>query len=853
MKKNKKKLKNIKEKKTLNFFLRLSSKKLFRRLNKIFNKNRKLILIVLIFIISLLFVIFFFKINSLIKETLILNLEPQTIVLRAKNKDNVRIDFNISLTQSIMCRSSCYYAFKDLSANKIIEDGFMQFKTSGKKSKEYFLKINESGAGKKIYLLEISCYNNNSTFCSSERSFRYKPSTIIIDYELSPEENFSRNQIIENVENLKSELDYVDSQCQKSFFVSKELLSVISNQSVEHKTISDSSFILEKNYNELLEKISELNNSWTNEDYLEAYDKFSKVEKIIRFLKEYSSNLSELNTKTLNAINDIAKKLNKIQEKQERINKAYAFFQMTNGNESKEIKELFSKTIDNIFYFKNGFYPSLDGLAKNVSEIEKRISELLDDYYKKSYDLNKKMYAHLILVNFTLSEFSKTDFVFNFSVEINDSESIQKLCNETLLLNSLLENHNKNSDELLSSNYSHLKNSSLFLRNSEILRNKLKVEAYRKTKEKFLELNLSFEFNELNLSENQSEFNFSDEMENMSVDELIVLTKINFSEKFYENLRFCSMIKNLEIKELPRINFLLDEKNITFENYTRRINFDLKENQKKCCFNNNCECCYYGSCNKKYPVIFVHGHLAYEGNSPESSVNSFSRIQMALIKYCYIPFNFDFKPYSGEENFDGFNLVPSIKASYYFISYYDFGTRIVSVMKHESIENYAIRLKEIIEEVNLETGAEKVVIIAHSMGGLVSREYLMLFGEESVDKLITIASPHNGITGRTLYFCKLIGSEKECADMSKDSIFMKRLNSYKPKIKIYNIIGSGCFLDDKDSDGVVYVEDAKLGYGEEYVIKGNCTDVFKTDLHSRLLNPGEYPETFNLILKILEN
>jgi len=234
-------------------------------------------------------------------------------------------------------------------------------------------------------------------------------------------------------------------------------------------------------------------------------------------------------------------------------------------------------------------------------------------------------------------------------------------------------------------------------------------------------------------------------------------------------------------------------------------------------------------------------------------MNSFSRIQRALIEYDYIPFNFDLKTYYKNENFDGLNIVPTTRASYYFITYYDVGTRIVSVMKHESIENYAIRLKETIDEVKLKTGADKVVIIAHSMGGLVSREYLMLFGESSVDKLITIASPHKGISGRTLYFCKLIGSEKECDEMSKESIFMKRLNSYRPNINIYNIIGSGCLVDNKDSDGVVYLEDAKLGYGEEYVIKGNCTDVFKTDLHSKLLNPEEYYETFNLILEILKN
>ncbi|MGB9748539.1 MAG: alpha/beta fold hydrolase [Candidatus Woesearchaeota archaeon] len=854
-KKEKRRLKSKEEKEFENKRSKFLRKSLFQGLNKIFNKkNRRLVLIFLIIIAAALLFAAFFKINSLIKETLIVNLEPQTLFMSSKNKDSVKISFNVSLTQSLLCRSSCYYSFIDLSKNEMIDEGYIYFKTSGRKSKNYFLKINESGIGKKIYLLEMKCYNDNSTFCSSERSFRYKTSTIVINYELSPKENLSKNRIFEDIENFKSGLYSADFECQKNIFVSKELLSIVPNESFEYKKISESVFVLEQNYEQLLEKISELNHLWASEDYIGAYDKFSKAETIVNFLKDYSSNISEFNMKTLNTLNSVSKKLKTLQEEQKTINNAFKFFQMTDKNKSAECGELFSKTIDHIFYFKNGFYLSLDDFAENVSRIENNISNILKEYHEKSYALNKKLYLDLILANFTLSEFSETNISFNSSFKLNDSESVYALCNETFLLNSMLENRNKKSEDILSSNYSYLKNSSMFLRNAEILKNKSEIEAYKKAKKKFLELNISFEFDEMeNLSENQAEFNFSGEMENVSFEELKMISKINFSKGFYENLDFCSMIENVEIKELPTINFILEEKNISFENYTKKAYIDLKENPPRCCFNNSCECCYYNSCNKKYPIIFVHGHLAYEGNSPESSMNSFSRIQMALIKYGYVPFNFDFKSYSQEENFDGFKLTPTIRVSYYFISYYDVGTRIVSVMKQESIENYAIRLKEIIDEAKGETGADKVVIIAHSMGGLVSREYLMLFGDDSVDKLVTIATPHKGISSRTLYFCKLIGSEKECEDMSRDSIFMKRLNSYKPKIKIYNIFGSGCFLDNKDSDGVVYLEDAKLGYGQEYAIKGNCTDVFKTDLHSRLLDPEEYPETFNLILKILED
>jgi len=44
------------------------------------------------------------------------------------------------------------------------------------------------------------------------------------------------------------------------------------------------------------------------------------------------------------------------------------------------------------------------------------------------------------------------------------------------------------------------------------------------------------------------------------------------------------------------------------------------------------------------------------------------------------------------------------------------------------------------------TGADKVTLLAHSMGGLASRSYLEIFdpGGNDVDRLITIGTPHNG-------------------------------------------------------------------------------------------------------------
>jgi pimeloyl-ACP methyl ester carboxylesterase len=61
------------------------------------------------------------------------------------------------------------------------------------------------------------------------------------------------------------------------------------------------------------------------------------------------------------------------------------------------------------------------------------------------------------------------------------------------------------------------------------------------------------------------------------------------------------------------------------------------------------------------------------------------------------------------------------------------------------IDDFAARLAERVEEVCRATGAEKILLLAHSMGGLVSRAYIAkLGGARRVAKLVTIGSPHRG-------------------------------------------------------------------------------------------------------------
>lgn len=61
-----------------------------------------------------------------------------------------------------------------------------------------------------------------------------------------------------------------------------------------------------------------------------------------------------------------------------------------------------------------------------------------------------------------------------------------------------------------------------------------------------------------------------------------------------------------------------------------------------------------------------------------------------------------------------------------------------------SIGKLVPQLNRRIEEVCAATGAQQVVLVAHSMGGLVCRSYLARHGIARVARLVTLATPHAG-------------------------------------------------------------------------------------------------------------
>jgi triacylglycerol lipase len=91
-----------------------------------------------------------------------------------------------------------------------------------------------------------------------------------------------------------------------------------------------------------------------------------------------------------------------------------------------------------------------------------------------------------------------------------------------------------------------------------------------------------------------------------------------------------------------------------------------------------------------------------------------------------------------------------------------------------SIDDFVEPLARRIAAVLAETGAERLLLVGHSMGGLVARAYLQRHGAARVERLVTLGTPHQG--SRIAH----IGLGENARQMQPDSAWLQALASPAP-------------------------------------------------------------------------
>src|SRR3989344_7676803 len=339
---------------------------------------------------------------------------------------------------------------------------------------------------------------------------------------------------------------------------------------------------------------------------------------------------------------------------------------------------------------------------------------------------------------------------------------------------------------------------------------------------------------------------------NIAIDKFLQRDLLNNKQAVVENIRL--KVENLSFAN--ESSSMIKEANfekIEFDNLT--VN-DLKlifPNIKTICTINNVES-ECGS-NMSYPLVFMHGHAVIKDAPLEYSLEGFSILQRELSKNGYLDAG-AITLYTNENVPEGIwnlNNPLSIRASYYFDFFKEPENYKVVLTKSENIDTYAVRMKEVFDNIRKRTGREKIDVIAFSMGGLVMRRHIQLFGNEGFNKIILLGAPNKGIVGDVAALCPLVGGEKrECDDMNSDSLFMQKLNSQIIPDNVYSIYAVGCEMQNGQGDGIVLEENARLENAKNYVINGTCRGKFQP-LHIDLLHVDMYPEVADIILDILNS
>ncbi len=85
------------------------------------------------------------------------------------------------------------------------------------------------------------------------------------------------------------------------------------------------------------------------------------------------------------------------------------------------------------------------------------------------------------------------------------------------------------------------------------------------------------------------------------------------------------------------------------------------------------------------------------------------------------------------------------------------------------IDRYAQSIDAAIDRLRAATGATRVTLVCHSMGGIAARDYLRRHGDSAIERVITIGSPHHGTIFGSL------GYGANARQMARGSAFLTAL------------------------------------------------------------------------------
>lgn len=833
-------------------------RKLLRRAKKTSSRRSRFPrwIIVSLFVLALLILIFYvasIQLKFVLQEEMIVSLSPTEASLTVDYDEQPEITFTATVDNLNLCRFTCEHDLIDLSDNSVLyNESFVDEQTQ---VLTHVLPVNARGAGQKLFNYKVRCHNIKSRLCSTNEKTYFKTALISVNYELPDVEQTVKQELFGEVSQALNRLEVSGLLLDQSSLLLSSLERAGPLTPAEIKTKEQLS-LLQSRLDAYNDSRTRWINLWEQQFYFELADAFSDQDAdVIKNLHENASNLRQDLVSYALALNDGFDYLQTMSAAKQQLSDAYVFYIAINDTSSLV-------RLDTLVKESRLFSRSL--LAKNFSSF----SRLASDAEFLSTDLDTVIVSYAADSDSVILG-SKDDLELLESLHLylsrlgnslpSISYPVSSLSDACMVANDLLPliaSFNQSQLAYQQSQYPYLVNTSLFQQAIDT------YHAYALATT--LGTSASFDLDPdlygavpivLNNSTNTT-FNLSvvprEEFAQMTpIKTSTVLT--TFSDEYCSSSTNASV--NLSFLNDSFSEYVLD---VVLPDLNDTTLMNLSQNRPLCCIYSSCSPCCGSSCsNDNYPVVFVHGHAISKENRPEMSHEAFAMWQELLEEEGYIN--------AGQIGAEQIKDVPpgewgkadapiAVRVSYYLLSYYDLGSYQLIAQKSDKIENYAIRLHELVTLIKQRTGKDKVIIVAHSMGGLVVREYLSVFGEGSVDRFIMLGTPNYGIEGRVRRLCSVTGASRECAEMSADSIFLKRLNAPANTLSIptYTLRATGCTMHGEDGDGIVLARNVPLPYAKNYVLEGECTDKLESNLHTRMLNPTLYPQTFELVRDLIQ-
>lgn len=623
---------------------------------------------------------------------------------------------------------------------------------------------------------------------------------------------------------LRDKANSLNINLQARIELHNKLVKDIKELSTSLNTFSKDITILNEvsSFNELKNKINSLSEKFNSGNF-NSYDVINSE---VLSIKE---DINNLNKKIDSKRNELLDKIdNTISQEQSKL---------CNIKYSCNLNLKTSRTSD--------FVSNVDNVCKiSIS----RLKGSFDEANKKDYEIYKG--------NLTDTQF-KNDIITEKNKKINELNTIVKSLYDLLNKNDVEINIDECAKSFIDVKQIYYldKSEKNYTDNSKNICEKLQKDASEKVKDKEKSFFYKFKRFFINIiSSKKFTFEPISEIKTLNIPKEPIL--LEFAKEINDFTKaYCNIDLNLAPISKVELSFA-EAKGKTLDKTSIQ---DTKKHESQCCVFGSCgKCCEGDECAndvKSYPVIFIHGHSFFAGDSPKYSLAAFNAIKDSLYDSGYL-IGGAVLPNSKYEDVPkgewGKSGVPvTIKVTYYYDVYDEQGNLLNKPSKSEHIDEYAKRLDDIIKLIKYRTGKNKVNMIAHSMGGLVARDYMKNYSSDSVNKLIMIGTPNQGITPKIYAGCLAASAGiTECGEMKKGNNFLIQLNSVKisDDVKVYTIAGTGC----QNGDGISESSSVEIGGATNFKIEGKCSGFAGYDFHTDLLNPQLYPKVLEYINEILK-